>query len=58
MRLDKKCEAIQRWQNENIKRVTVKLNKTKDADIIERLNGESSVQGYIKQLIREDINKK
>lgn len=51
---------IEDWQKENIRRVTVKLNKTTDADIIEKidhLDRQDSVQGYIKRLIREDISK-
>ena len=51
---------IEDWQKENIRRVTVKLNKAADADIIEKLDSldrQDSVQGYIKRLIREDINK-
>ena len=33
----------------------IKLNLTIDADIIEKLTAQESMQGYIKQLIREDI---
>lgn len=35
----------------------MKLNTTIDADIIEKLTSEKSMQGYIKKLIREDIAK-
>lgn len=50
-------QYIETWQREHIKRITVKLNKSTDADIIERLEHESSVQGYLKRLVREDIIK-
>jgi len=35
----------------------LKLNRTTDRDIIERLEAQESVQAYIKQLIRDDIHK-
>lgn len=56
--MQKKYEAAERWQKENIRRVVVKLNKKSDTDIMEKLDAQDSIQGYIKQLIREDINKK
>ena len=33
----------------------LKLNLTTDADIIKKLSSVQSMQGYIKQLIRDDI---
>ena len=33
----------------------IKLNLKLDADIIDKLTEQDSMQGYIKQLIREDI---
>lgn len=35
--------------------IHLKLNKETDADIIEKLNAASSIQGYIKELIKKDI---
>lgn len=52
-----KYEAQERYDKENTVRVTIKLNKKYDADIIEKLNSEPSKQGYIKALIRADIRK-
>lgn len=43
---------IDAWQKENTKRVLVKLNKRTDADIIEVLEKQDSMQGYIKKAIR------
>lgn len=40
-----------------IRRYGLKLNVNTDADIIAYLEKQSSMQGYIKQLIREDIAK-
>lgn len=39
----------------NYKGYYLKLNKTDDADVIERLNKKDNKQGYIKELIRDDI---
>lgn len=35
----------------------IKLNKTTDADIIKHLQAQSNKQGYIKNLILQDIQK-
>lgn len=35
--------------------IHLKLNKETDADIIKKLNAAPSIQGYIKELIRRDI---
>lgn len=56
--MNKQYESTERWQKENLRRVVVKLHKINDIDIIERIDAETSVQGYIKRLIREDIERK
>lgn len=48
-------QYVESWQRENLRRVVIKLNKRTDADIIEHLNKQKNVQGYIKQVIREAI---
>ncbi len=53
--LRKKNAAHDRWDKENTKQVKCKFNLRTDADILERLRTRDSVQGYIKQLIRDDI---
>lgn len=42
---------------DSVHRVTfsINLHKENDADIIEKLNSVESRQGYIKQLVRDDI---
>lgn len=42
---------------EKFKSVYLKLNKETDADILEKLAASKNVQGYIKELIRADINR-
>ena len=46
-----------RWERENIKRLQVKLHTTIDADILNKLDSVPNKQGYIKQLIRQDLKK-
>ena len=45
------------YDRENTTRINLKLNNRTDADIIEKLRSVESIQGYIKQLIREDMKK-
>lgn len=43
------------YEKNNCTRVSIKLGNKTDADIIEQLNKQENKQGYIKELIREDI---
>lgn len=52
-----KGEAKTRWDRKNTIMVTMKLNKNQDAEIIAKLESVDSKQGYIKQLIKADIEK-
>lgn len=49
--------AQARYDKERCTRVYLKLVKTADADILARLEAVPSKQGYIKRLIRQDIQK-
>ncbi len=40
----------------NTRQIKLKLNKKTDADILAKLDSEDNVQGYIKTLIRKDID--
>jgi len=53
----KKLTPQARYDAAHTKRYNLKLNTSTDADIIAKLNNVSSIQGYIKQLIREDLMK-
>ena len=44
-----------KWNKENSKGFYLRLNKSKDADIIKRLCACDNQQRYIKELIRADI---
>ena len=50
------ARASAKYDKEHTKGIYLKLNKETDADIIEFLAGVENVQGYIKQLIRNDEN--
>lgn len=49
--------AVYKYDKANTKQVHLKLNKRTDKDVIERLLGTGNVQGYIKGLIRADIER-
>ena len=48
--------ASAKYDKANTKGIYLKLNKNTDADIIEYLEEVENVQGYIKTLIRKDMD--
>ena len=48
-------DAQKRYDKANTKTYSMKLNMITDKSLIERLHEKESVQGYIKELIRRDI---
>jgi len=50
-------KAVRKYDKANITGLYIKLHKAKDKDIIDKLATVDSKQGYIKQCIREDLNK-
>lgn len=52
---DAQKAATAKYDKGNTKRLSLKLNLNTDADILEKLDSEKNVQGYIKKLIRNDI---
>lgn len=51
-----KVKASIKYNAKNVKQVKMNLNLKTDADIIKALASCGNVQGYIKDLIRKDIN--
>lgn len=49
--------AKERYDARTAVRISLKLNRRTDADVLQRLDEVPSKQGYIKELIREDIAK-
>ena len=47
----------ERYDSNNTIQIKMKLNLKTDKDIIEKLNSVGNKQGYIKELIRKDLNK-
>lgn len=58
MRSEAQKRADSRWQKENVSRLFVKLYKNTDEDILKFLDSIENKQGYIKQLIRDDMKRK
>ena len=52
---EKQLKKIAEYDAQNTIQVKMKLNKKHDADIIDKLNKCDNKQGYIKQLIRDDM---
>ena len=50
-------QARDRYDRENTKQIKFKFNLKTDADILSKLQAEPNTQGYIKRLIREDIER-
>ncbi len=54
---ERKKTPQERWQAENMIRVSVPIARKTEADILEQLEKQSNKSGYIKALIRADIEK-
>lgn len=52
---ERKSTAKERYDARTAVRISLKLNKGTDADVLQRLEEVPSKQGYIKSLIRADI---
>lgn len=44
-----------RYDAEHTRQIVLKLNRRTDADILRKLDEQPNKQGYIKQLVRADI---
>lgn len=51
-------EADMKYKKNNTKQIALRLNYNTDADILAKLESVENTQGYIKDLIRADIEKK
>lgn len=56
--MNNRSKASAKYNKNNTIQVLLRLNKNTDANIIETLNKVESKQGYIKDLIRYDIEKR
>lgn len=49
-------KEIDEWQRRNLRRYTIKVNKEKYPEIIDRLEEAENIQKYIIDLLLKDIN--
>ena len=57
MATEARRRAVKKYDKTHTKQVHLKFNLESDADILNHLEQKENVQGYIKQLIREDMKK-
>ena len=55
---ESQLRASKKYDKEHTKQINLKLNLETDSDILARLEEVASIQGYIKELIRQDIGGK
>ena len=55
--MKKKFIPQARYDADNTVQIHLKLNTKTDADILQQLDAVESKQGYIKRLIREDVER-
>lgn len=51
-------KAISKYDSNNTKQFKIKLNNKTDKELIDKLNSVENVQGYIKELIKNDLESK
>lgn len=54
---ERKLTPQERYDRNHIRRITLKLNITHDADILSWLDSQSNKQGAFKRLVREQIER-
>lgn len=57
MATEAQIRAQKKYDAANTKQFHLKFNRNTDWDIIEKLDNVSNMQGYIKKLIRADLNR-
>lgn len=50
-------KANKKWDAKHTTKMTFKFNLTNDADVLQALDESGNKQGYVKRLIREDIER-
>ncbi len=57
MAVRKYAKYQKKYEKENLRQINVKLNRKTDNKLIEWLDKQANVQGYIKRIITEDMEK-
>lgn len=52
-----RAEYMINYVRKNICRFELRLNKNKDLELIEHLNNQASINGYLRQLVEKDLKK-
>lgn len=50
-------ESNARYEKENLLRVMVKFNRKTEPDLVERVESQENRAGYLKRLVKEDIER-
>ena len=57
MATEARRRAVKKYDKTHTKQIHLKFNLESDADILNHLEQKENMQGYIKQLIREDMKR-
>jgi len=50
-------EYLNQYEKENIRQIRLKINRKTEPELLEWIEEQGNIQGYIKQLIREDMDR-
>ena len=48
-------EYLARYEKENIRQIRLKINRKTEPELLEWIEQQANIQGYIKRLIRDDM---
>ena len=51
-------EYMKNYEKENLRQIRLKINRKTEPELLEWIEKQGNIQGYIKHLILEDIQKK
>ena len=52
-----KTEYMANYEKENLRQIRLKINRKTEPDLIEWIEKQENIQGYIKRLIMDDMEK-
>lgn len=55
--MNKNSLYVKRYEDRHITRITLKFNRVRDAEILDRIRAAPSKIEYIRDLVKNDINK-
>ena len=50
-------EYLAQYEKENLRQIRLKINRKTEPELLEWIEKQENIQGYIKQLIREDMDR-